>query len=171
MTDGINLTPSDSKPLYVPNLERYSKDPQHPAVVRALAYDRLTDPHGYLRVGDWIRSLNAADLYLLGRLAEIAASEGEATATYTYIGLTVILSSGEGIVFDNDDQIQQGVQLLMLIVTMEALARKGLIEVSYDNLSLDPSADADWAKVVDHHGLENLRDQYRKETGNDLPGE
>lgn len=108
-----------------------------PAVARLVAHQ--AKGAGYLRLGDWLRNLHPYDLRMLSTIIDECQDTIDDPATATMISLTMILVQAEGLPL-NPDELSGQVNQLGMFITTESLARKGIVEVFYDNVSLGDDA-------------------------------
>jgi hypothetical protein len=108
-----------------------------PAVARLVAQQVTTG--GYLKPGHWLRDLHDFDLRTLSMIIDECQDTIDDPATSTMIGLTMILVQAEGLPLD-PDVLNSQVNQLGLFITTESLARKGVVEVYYDNISFGDDA-------------------------------
>lgn len=104
--------------------------------IRLLAIDMQKNP--YVTLGDWFRGLADSSIYELQELAETCYEDPEnADALEQLMLLTMMLASAEG-TCDMQDMEKNRTQLgmLMSLITIVSLERKGHVRVFYENLSL-----------------------------------
>jgi hypothetical protein len=104
--------------------------------IRLLAIDMQKNP--YVTVGDWFRGLGTSSVLELQELAETCYEDPDnADALEQLMLLTMMLASAEG-TCDMQDMEKNRTQLGMLLslITIVGLERKGLVRVFYENLTL-----------------------------------
>ena len=104
--------------------------------IRLLAIDMQKNP--YATLGDWFRGLSDSSVYELQELAETCHQDPENAETMEQMMLlTMMLASAEG-TCDIGDMEKNRTQLgmMMSLITIVGLERKGLVRVFYENLSL-----------------------------------
>lgn len=111
------------------NYDRISKEKSFLAVTRLLAVDLSNNP--YLTVGAFIQSISDQDLYDFMKLIE----ENEDVAMENVMLITEMLATAEGLRSENIDQLTQRCNIMTGYITIEALKRKGLVKVYYENMS------------------------------------
>jgi hypothetical protein len=92
----------------------------------------------YVTLGDWFRGLADSSIYELQELAETCYEDPEnADAQEQLMLLTMMLASAEG-TCDMQDMEKNRTQLgmLMSLITIVSLQRKGHVRVFYENLTL-----------------------------------
>jgi hypothetical protein len=105
------------------------------AVTRLLAASLQTNP--YMRVGKFIKELSDSDLLILREICE----EGESHTRFEELLLiSEMLAKAEGLTTESIDVMTQRVGMLVMLLTMESLYRKGLIDVFHDNMSFGEDA-------------------------------
>lgn len=124
--------------MFAIDLNKAANSPEMSAIVRMTARQILDNQTGYFKPGSWLKSVSTCDLYMLIGAMEMMTDSEDDPLTEQAIALAVILSAGEGVemVMDMLPRVGYLVQLLI----MESLARKGLIDIMYDNVSFDDSA-------------------------------
>lgn len=103
--------------------------------IRLLAIDMQKNP--YATLGDWFRGLADSSVYELQELAETCYENPESETMEQMMLLTMMLASAEG-TCDMGDMEKNRTQLgmMMSLITIVGLERKGLVRVFYENLSL-----------------------------------
>lgn len=104
--------------------------------IRLLAIDLQKNP--YVTVGDWFRGLADSSIYELQELAETCYENPDNEESMEQMMLlAMMLASGEG-TCDMKDMEKNRTQLgmLMSLITVVGLERKGFVRVFYENLTL-----------------------------------
>jgi hypothetical protein len=102
--------------------------------IRLLAMDLQKNP--YARIGDWLRALPETSMSELLELAD-AVSRGDTDSMEQMMLLTCMLAAAEGTDDLNDlEKIRTQLGMMVNIIAITGLDRKGLVRVHYDNLSL-----------------------------------
>ena len=104
--------------------------------IRLLAIDLQKNP--YVTVGDWFRGLADSSVYELQELAETCYENPDNEESMEQMMLlAMMLASGEG-TCDMKDMEKNRTQLgmLMSLITVVGLERKGFVRVFYENLTL-----------------------------------
>lgn len=124
--------------MFAINLNKAATSPNMSAIVRQTARQILDNKTGYFKPGSWLQTLSACDLYMLIGAMEMMTDSETDPLSEQAVALAVLLSQGEGveIVVDMLPRVAYLIQLLL----MESLARKGYIEMFYDNVSFDDGA-------------------------------
>jgi hypothetical protein len=109
--------------------------------IRLLAMDLQKNP--YARIGDWLRALPETSMSELLELAD-AVARGDQDSMEQIMLLTCMLASAEGTDDLNDlEKIRTQLGMMVNIIAITGLDRKGLVRVHYDNLTLgDDMGDA-----------------------------
>ena len=123
-------------------------------VTRLLAADLMQNP--YLTVGIFLKNLSDSDLATFSEIVEanFDIEEEDTVEDPRLADLVLIaemLSRAEGITSANDTELQQTVNKFMVMITMESLARKGLVKVYHNNMSFGEDA-------ADRIVIEKLKD-------------
>jgi hypothetical protein len=95
----------------------------------------------YILPGQYLKSLNDFDLATLVNLADAATFND--SALFNMVCLAEILANTEGYPAMTDADAQRNIGFLITLLTSIMLARKGLVEVLYDNISFADSAGED----------------------------
>ena len=125
------------------NTERVLQDLESPAVVRLAAY-QARNATGYMQIGPWLQQLHRDDLtYLLKLVDEVQGVEenGDCPAVGTLLLLALVLAQSEGVESDDPATMRDQINQLGFFLITESLARKGLVQVIYKNISFDPATD------------------------------
>ena len=104
--------------------------------IRLLAVDMQKNP--YVTLGDWFRGLGSSSVLELQELAEACYEDPDnADALEQMMLLAMMLASAEG-TCDMQDMEKNHRQLgmLMSLITIISLERKGMVRVFYENLTL-----------------------------------
>lgn len=104
--------------------------------IRLLAID--LQKKSYVTVGDWFRGLTDSSVYELQELAETCYENPDNEESMEQMMLlAMMLASGEG-TCDMKDMEKNRTQLgmLMSLITVVGLERKGFVRVFYENLTL-----------------------------------
>lgn len=111
------------------NLSLVAKDKNSLSVTRLLARQLMENP--YTTVGDFLRGISDSDLQTL-----IHGLEDGDKLYGDYILISMMLSQAEGNPSPEDDEgFANMVDQLIMMLTIESLARKGLVRVYHENLS------------------------------------
>jgi hypothetical protein len=118
--------PEDEKYFKV-NLEKVSKTKGYLSTTRLLAYRMLENP--YITVEDFLLDISDSDLKeLLYKVDEEDVEE--------IILLSEMLATGEGLEYSKTDSVMlERTNILVGFLTIESLARKGLVKVYRENMS------------------------------------
>ena len=102
--------------------------------IRLLAMDLQKNP--YARIGDWFRALPETSMNELLELADLVAAGVEESMEQIML-LTCMLASAEGTDDLSDlEKIRTQLGMMVNIIAIVGLDRKGLVRVHYDNLTL-----------------------------------
>jgi hypothetical protein len=110
-----------------------------PAIVRLTALQAIHSDSMYSRPGDWLRTISDYDLYQLIDMSDQLTNDMGDKVTESFVALTMLLMQAEGVPFDECD-LRPHVGALIHFLVMEGLARKGLIDVTYQNISFGDDA-------------------------------
>lgn len=104
--------------------------------IRLLAIDLQKNP--YVTVGDWFRGLADSSVYELQELAETCYENPDNEESMEQMMLlAMMLASGEGTCDMNDmEKNRTQLGMLMSLITVVGLERKGFVRVFYENLTL-----------------------------------
>lgn len=110
---------------------------------RLLAADLMQNP--YLTVGMFLKNLSDSDLATFSEIVETSfdLEDDDEVGDPRLADLVLIaemLSRAEGITSEDDAALQQTVNKFMVMITMESLARKGLVRVYHNNMSFGEDA-------------------------------
>lgn len=129
MEDGFSIELGDN---YTLNYEAIAKSKDMMAVTRLLATDLIRD--GYIIVGDFIKNLSDNDLYAL--VQKIEANDNGEHDYQDLILVSEMLAEGEGCEpAQSDDMFIDRMEQFVMLLTIESLARKGLVKVYRENYS------------------------------------
>lgn len=124
---------------YVANLEKVAGDVDYLPIVRLTAAGLISNP--YNTVGNWLQNVANGDL---NDLLEIINEQHDAyeldpdamiDAYDNIVLLTLILAQSEGVDLEDFDDLHDNVGILSILLTTEGLARKGLVNIMYDQVS------------------------------------
>jgi len=118
---------------YTINYDMVIQSKEHLAVTRLLAADLMNNP--YMTVGDFMRELTNEDLNTL-----IGVADDEDSPRYEDLVLiSQMLCSAEGLENTFDiEEVQNRIAQLILLLTCEQLARKGMVKIYRENMSFGP---------------------------------
>lgn len=122
-----------SKQMFKINLDDCIKHPNVPAVIRSL-FIQLKNGD-YLSPPKFFQDVSNLDLSILIALAEDQLKENEYAIEMLGL-LTIALMTGEGITITEEDYIAS-FSVLPIFIGCEQLKRKGLIDVHYENWTMD----------------------------------
>ena len=122
---------------YNMNFDIIAQDTTSHSAVRILAYQLKENP--YYRIGPFLKSLNDADLQELQEIAETQAEMGDDVHDpfEAIVLLGLMLAAAEGVDI-TDESIHHIANVMTALITMEALRRRGFVEVMYDKVSFGP---------------------------------
>lgn len=130
MEDGFNIEIGGGYSL---NYEEILAHKESLAVTRLLASDIMKT--GYINVGQFIKELSDADLKTLTSKMEIEEDTGEPDYA-DLILISEMLATGEGCSQSaTPEEFGERMNHLVMLLTIESLARKGLVKVYYENIS------------------------------------
>lgn len=105
-------------------------------VTRLLASSLIINP--YMRVGHFLKSLSDHDLEILTHLTN---KSFDTDPQYEELLLMAeMLARAEGATSDNLDEITTHLEMFIMLIAIESLYRKGLVEVIHDNMSFGEDA-------------------------------
>ena len=117
------------------NLSLVAKDKNSLSVTRLLARQLMENP--YTTVGDFLRGISDSDLQTL-----IHGLEDGDKLYADYILISMMLAQAEGVQSpEDDDGFAEQVDRLVMMLSVESLARKGLVRIYHDNLSFGADMD------------------------------
>jgi hypothetical protein len=104
--------------------------------IRLLAID--LQKKSYVTVGDWFRGLADSSVYELQELTETCYEDPDNVESMEQMMLlAMMLASGEGTCDMNDmEKNRTQLGMLMSLITVVGLERKGFVRVFYENLTL-----------------------------------
>mgnify|MGYP003704469103 CR=1 FL=1 len=103
------------------------------SVTRMLAAQLING--GYLSVGEFLKSLSDTDLQMLVNLTD----EKDTPHVADFIVMAEMLAIGEGCDSAVDsNEFQYRTQQMITFILLESLYRKGLVELTHENLSFHP---------------------------------
>ena len=108
------------------------------SMTRILAADLKNNP--YMTVGDFLKHISNSDLAILSDIVEqhMGYDEDDEVTDERmadFVLITEMLSRAEGLISEDDDDLSRKISQFMIMVTMEALYRKGLIKLHHNNMS------------------------------------
>ena len=112
---------------YTVNLNQVIKDNSILAITRLLAHNLLSNP--YFTLKDFLTSITDDDLAILNQ-------KSENTELEDIMLITLMLIQGEGLEFnENDEKLRNNIGQMIMFLTIETLARKGLVKAYRENMS------------------------------------
>lgn len=120
-------------------LDKIHKQKHYSAVTRLLAASLIMNP--YMSVGTFFQSISDEDLQsLLEKSEDIGnVEEGEVQqSTEEILLIAMMLAQAEGCPAQDLDELHDNVTILSVFIAGTSLARKGLVEAYYDNMSFGP---------------------------------
>lgn len=120
-------------------LEKIHKQKGYSAVTRLLAASLMMNP--YMSVGAFFQSISDDDLEsLLQKSEDIGkAEEGECQpGTEEILLIAMMLAQAEGCPAQDLDELHDNVSILSVFIAGTSLARKGIVDAYYDNMSFGP---------------------------------
>jgi hypothetical protein len=126
------------------------KDSDLPGVVKELAW--RIEAEGYINIGNWFKNLHDYDLTTLLEMAEAIRAQGDVDPSkpeseplrsqYIMLLLAFMLRIGEGagestVSAEQEKENQTDMAMVTMYVTIESLARKGLVDIDYTAMSFD----------------------------------
>jgi hypothetical protein len=129
----------DENAGYIANLEKVAGDVDYLPIVRLTAAGLISNP--YNTVGNWLQNVANGDL---NDLLKIINEQHDAyeldpdamiDAYDNIVLLTLILAQSEGVDLEDFDDLHDNVGILSILLTTEGLARKGLVDIMYDQVS------------------------------------
>lgn len=119
-------------------LEKIRKQKQYSAVTRLLAATLMINP--YMSVGTFFQTISDEDLQtLLEKAEEIKEFDGsESPGTEEILLIAMMLAQAEGSPAQNMEELHDNISILTVLIAGTSLARKGLVEACYDNMSFGP---------------------------------
>ena len=136
---------SNDDDYFVVNIDKCISDKELPAVIRQIFVE--LKENGYLSVGDFFKGLNSTDLETLRVLAEYTNpaadeyTEDEVNQGYeAMMMLGIGLSLGEGLEL-SESHCEKAMKGAIIYTTIEALARKDIVDVFRENWSMSLDED------------------------------
>lgn len=129
----------DNNTGYTTNLDKVVCDSRYLTVVRETAARLIEQP--YHTLGNWLKNLSDPDLT---ELLEIVESQGDldeigdtgvADGYDNILLLALMMSQAEGVDVDDFDTVSEITTIMSVLLVTEGLARKGFVEITYENLS------------------------------------
>ena len=116
------------------NLEAIASDISFHSSVRLLALFLKENP--YYRIGEFLKSLSQTDLTSLQEICEKQTdNDEEVFGPFENIMLLgLMLANAEGVAIE-DENVHSITNVMIAMITMESLRRKGFVEVNYDKVS------------------------------------
>lgn len=111
------------------NLQRISQEKTFLSMTRLLAIDLMDNP--YLSIGSFVRGLTDKDVEEFMDLVESNSD----LAMENMLLITELLATAEGLPSDDISQLTERCNVMTSYLTIESLARKGLVKVHYENMS------------------------------------
>lgn len=123
---------------WVLQLEKIRNQKQYSAVTRLLAATLIINP--YMSVGTFFQTISDEDLQsLLEKAEEIKEFDGsESPGTEEILLIAMMLAQAEGSPAQNMEEMHDNISILTVFIAGTALARKGLVEAYYNNMSFGP---------------------------------
>lgn len=130
---------------YQINFSKAAKDKELLSVTRLLASQMMHNP--YVTVGDFLKSVSDGDLELMIDIIDV----GEEHENFgDMILMSEMLATGEGLPSGTLDEVTTRVNQFLVMLSVESLYRKGLIQVFHQNMSFgDDMGDKIVAKKLD----------------------
>lgn len=135
----------------------------HSSIVKMLALQ--IKQNSYLTVGDFFRNLSKSDLeYLVNAIEEANEMDEEEYMESDKVDdlllLTMMLSQAEGGEEDGIDDLHNKMNCFCMLTVTTSLHRKGLVDVFYENFSLQQDAGSNIiAKRKDGVDYDSLADE------------
>lgn len=118
------------------NYDAVAKAPNLSSVTKLLARD-ITGS-GYITPGSWFKSLSDRDIDSLMELVDCDDEDEERMGELMLI--TLMLTKAEGIVIKDDLEFAGMIGAMRMLTATVSLARKGLVNVFYENISFGQDA-------------------------------
>ena len=134
MTDKFDGDVESLFPLDV-NLKRISQEKSFLNMTRLLAVDLMENP--YLTIGSFMKNLTDNDLE---EFMELVEHDNE-TALENMLLITELLANAEGLPSEDLPQLTERCNSMTSYMTIESLARKGLVKVYHENMSFGEEYD------------------------------
>lgn len=103
------------------------------AITRLTAADLMKCP--YMTLGDFFKGLSNSDIQSLQDVVELAVDEPEHESIGDLVILTEMLTTAEGVIRSDFNDMHKRLNTFCMYVTVVSLARKGLLKVHYENMS------------------------------------
>lgn len=129
MEFNFNLEPEEDP--FIIDLQKVSKFKPLTRITRTLAIDLMENP--YLTVGDFFKGLNDMEVDELSQLCEREDDQ----AVMELLLLSEMLSRAEGVTSETPEEIGEKLGALRLMAAGVNLARKGLVNAYYNNMTFD----------------------------------
>ena len=94
---------------------------------------------GYITVGSYLQRLSDFDLHELMNICELV-KDGEDDRVGELLLISEILAAAEGLDPAQVDEITQRMNSFIMLLTVESLHRKGLVQAIHSNMSLGEDA-------------------------------
>ena len=121
-------------PLQI-NLDRISREKTFFTMTRILAIDLMNNP--YLSIGSFIKGLSDKDI---AEFMDTIESNHD-LAMENMLLITELLAGAEGLPSEDLSQLTERCNTMASYLTIESLARKGLVKVHYENMSFGEEFD------------------------------
>jgi hypothetical protein len=127
----------DENNSYTFDLKQLASLPNMHSSVRMLAYQMMENP--YHRIGPFLTGLSDHDIETLSDIChEQARDEDVVCESFENIMLLgMMLATAEGVEV-NDESVYTITNIMVAMITMESLRRKGFVKVFYDKVSFGP---------------------------------
>lgn len=135
--------PFDHSSGFTVDFNRVIDNSQYSSLVKFLAM--TVQRQGYVSVGDFFKNISDSDLVYLVECIEAFEEMDE----LEYMGsdmveemmlMTLMLSQGEGGEEDSIEDMQRKIHTFCLLAVITSLYRRGLIDVNFENFSLQEDA-------------------------------
>lgn len=127
------------------------------SITKSLAKDILNN--AYVTPGSWFKSLSDSDVDALMEMVDIEDEESEEMAELML--LTLMLTSAEGVELSSYEDVSKSIGAMRMLTATVSLARKGLVDVFYENISFGSDAhNLIVAKKRDDVDYEKLRREF-----------
>lgn len=115
---------------YTIDLKKITEQHDFLAVTKLLAQSLMIEP--YMMPGKWFKQLSDHDLQLLNGVIE---EDQDGPHFQELLLICEMLSQAEGVDERNIAAATERMNMLIILLTCESLARKGLVKVNYNNMS------------------------------------
>lgn len=112
-------------------LDKVIADPKFSAITKMTAMRLQQMP--YMTLGEWFQSLSNNDIIVLNFMTELAITDIDVLGDL--IILTEMLSRAEQAEALNPEDARDNVNFFLVAINCVSLARKGLVKVTYENMS------------------------------------